>query len=330
MALISFDGFQTYGSPADTSGKYAVFDGALGAGRRASSGAAELSASGAITLLFSAASTLSRGFAYKQPTLFATTILEFSTSLGEQLSLRTTATGQLYVSRNGSTIWSSASDPTYRLKAGQWRYIEFSATISTSAGTWALQVAGIPDSLVQGSGVNTAAQGGTTADRVTFRQSAAGASAFADTYLRNDLTFNGDCRVDRLLPSADGFHADYGVYGAATLALALDDTSPNGDTDYIFSNTVGEIGSVHMADLAFTPETVFGVNAVYYAKLSEAGTRALSIGIRSGGTDDFGSPDGLTLAYARYEDFLADNPITSLPFTISDIASLELAVKTET
>lgn len=330
MSVLSFDGFKTYADATDALSKYAVFDATLGTGRRAGSGSADLAAVGQIREDFSAMSSIARGFAYKQTALFATSILEFSTGAGEQISLRTTAGGQLYVSRNGTTLWTSGTNPTYRLRANAWIYLEFAAVINTSTGSWKLQVGGISLSLVEQSSVNTAGQGGTTADRAILRQSGAGASSFADIYLKSDTTLLGDQRVDIFLPMADGAHQDFSVYGESNMAAAIDDTVPNSGTDYIYAGQVDAMASVTLPNMAYTPSQISAVNIVHHSQISAVGTRSISAGLRISGSDYLNAAVDLTTSWTRYENLLLTNPATSNPFSQSDIDGLELVVKVVT
>jgi hypothetical protein len=344
--LEHFDGFGTYTNVAEMaqvySGGYAdVFS----TGRRAGSSCIRVGgyqSSTAGTLVLTSKTTRIMGAAFKIDNLASgADIVLFSccTAAGEQISLRIAqTTGVLYVSRNGTTLWSGSGDPNYTLVVGTYKYVEFKTTIDESAGSWYLRINGSQSTLQSQTGVNTAGQGGTTHDRIQLiYYSMTGPTRIdvADYYVCNsDGTqhndFLGDCRIDTYLPSADGANLQFTNSSGGVSATLIDEATHNGDTDYIYSSTAGHRTSVAIPDMPFTPTYVHGIKLTAHARKDDSGARDMKLMVRTGGANyDGGLTFPVSTNYARYSELWENNPATSALLTKADIDAIEIGVKVE-
>jgi len=340
MALRAFDGFNSYSATADAVKQWStgtVISAISSSGRRAGTKACSLTAaSHTLVKILDDQATFIFGGAFNcaNPTV-ASTVISFRTSAGEQISVRRDSGQQLYVSRNGTTLWSSGTDAAYKMPVSGYIYIEFKATIDPTNGSWSLRINGSNSTLVTQATVNTAGQGGTTADRVQIHNVAGVTVLITDLYIcdgtttvQNDLL--GDCRVDPVTITGNGTD-DAFLKSTGTDAYALiDEATPNDDTDYIYSSTPGDRTTVNVSDMTFTPTYVHGVAITSYMRKDDSGARDAKNVLRINGTDyDAATTYALATAYETYRDIWALSPDTGVLFTQAEINAMEIGVKVE-
>jgi hypothetical protein len=283
-----------------------------------------------------ASSTLIVGFAHRIPDYQGNTKLIVALASGgtTQVDLRINTSGQLIITRNGTTLATS----TLTITHPTWVYIEMKVTFSTTVGAYEVRVNG--DVFLQASGVNTSATGGTTANRIYLLSPIINSTGgvitqhMDDLYVCNDTggvndDFLGDVRVVALFPNGNGNSSDMvGSDGNSTdNYLLVDESNPNDDTDYVVTSTPGDHDTYAMGNLPTLATAVFGTQELSYSRKSDAGFRKLRNVIRTGGTD-YESADLTVLdAYNFLENIRDVNPNTSAQWTPSEIDAIEAGQK---
>jgi hypothetical protein len=142
-------------------------------------------------------------------------------------------------------------------------------------------------------------------------------------------TFLGDVRVEYLRPTANGAHQDFALVGALSHWEAVDDdATPDDDTSYIHSATVGEIDTEIYANTGLPSGTIFGVQVDLFARKTDSGFREIRPIVRHAGADYQG--DALAPSFASYVYLLHVfelNPGTAAAWTIADVNSAEYGVR---
>lgn len=338
MALRHMDGFNSYAAVANMAEVYSVAgtSNTLQTGRRAGTKALGGN-SGEVTQILDAQGSWVAGMAVKAVSGDNCTLIEFQNDSGlEQVSLRMNSLGELYVSRNGTVLWSGAGNPVYTI-GNSWQYVEFKTTIDPTNGSFSVRMNGLNSTIVAMTTQNTAGQGGTTASRFRILRDAGSSNVYlADFYVcdgtgstHNDML--GDCRIDPIRPSADGTYTDFTVTGAASRYLAVDETTHNSDTDYVASDTLGHKVSFALADLPYTPTLVYGVRVSNVQRKDDSGTRGTKILLRTNATDYLSPVEkALTTAYVLDTNTWAVNPDTGTLFTSAEINALEVGAEVTT
>lgn len=130
-------------------------------------------------------------------------------------------------------------------------------------------------------------------------------------------------RLGRLQPTANGANTAY------TGDIGNVDEVTNNDADYIYSNTANQVETytvttVPASTTGYVPRAV-AVSA--RAKRGGSGPQNLQLCLRSGGTDYFSGTKALGLGYTGQEHVWETNPDTGLAWTTSQLAALQIGVK---
>lgn len=251
----------------------------------------------------------------------------------QQCELRINPDFTLSVTRNGTVLGTSVS----ALGTNSFNYIEFKVTIDDSSGAYDVHVNGA--SVLSASNVDTKNTANASANIVRVGTSgitlaASSTVAVDDLYIcdgtgsvNND--FLGDVRVDCYLPNGNGNSSQLtGSDGNSTDNYQLvDETSQNGDSDYVQSSTVSNKDTYTFADMSHTPTSIFGTQLNMIAKKDDSGTRAICAVCRSGGTDYDGDTQVLSTSYVDYRQIREVDPDTSSAWTRTDLNSAEFGVK---
>lgn len=135
-------------------------------------------------------------------------------------------------------------------------------------------------------------------------------------------TFLGDCRVVALLPDGAGASAQFTPNGAATPHECVDDATPDDDTTYAASATVGQIDSHTFGGLPATASVVKAVAVNIWARKDDAGTRELRTKTRLAGTYGNGASIAMATTYANYQQLFETDP-ASAAWTPANVNSME-------
>lgn len=339
MALRHADSFDHYAT-AQINRKYTSLDGAptisAGNGRRSSSSLRISSANViAVNKGFDSQATWIVGFSYRvasysgSGTAGILALLDGSTV---QTDVRLSTDGSLTVTRNGTTLSSTAAGV---IAAGASNFIEFKVTVANS-GSYELRVNGA--AVASGTGVDTQATANATANVLRL---GSGNSAtvwvnadYDDLYVcdgtgatNND--FIGDVRVDCFFPNGNGNSSQLlGSDGNSTdNYLLVDETTPNDDTDYVQSATATEKDTYAFANMSHSPPSIFGLQINMQATKTDAAFRSIQSVIRSGGSDNDGTAKPMASSYLNYTQISETDPATAAAWTQTNFNSAEFGVK---
>jgi hypothetical protein len=194
--------------------------------------------------------------------------------------LRLTAGGFLQITRNGTVLGTGTS----ALSAGVYYYIEFKVTISDTVGVAGCRINGVSELALTSQDTRNGANA--TAD--TFRILGvtgidAGTTINTDDFYACDGTgggsdndYLGDVRVEAIFPSGNGNSSQFlgSDSNSTDNYLLVDEATPNDDTDYVESSTVGDKDTYAYGNLTATSGTVYGVIPMPYARKTDAGVRS--------------------------------------------------------
>lgn len=213
-----------------------------------------------------------------------------------------------------------------------WFYIEMKTLIAV-AGTVEVRVNGV--TVLSFSG-NTTISGNATANTlwlVGYIGDYNELFYYDDLYLcdgsgatNND--FLGDCRVEALFPSGAGATAAWTRGGTDSGAnwSQVDEATPNNDTDYNKSNTIGQTDTYAMTDLVSATGIIYGVQKMNYVRKDNAGGRSVAPVLCIGGTDYVGAATSIGDSYVYTREIEEISPSTLAAFTISEVNALETGI----
>lgn len=317
MSLLLIDGFDHYAT-GDITEKWNTKEGtcaiSAGNGRRSSDALLITSQMEYVSFSTSERSTFIVGLAIKvteNPSSFATNLIAFRYVGYTQVVLLLETDLSLSVARGSS---SRLATSTSGLQLGVWHYVEFKATIDNTSGSYTVRVDGTV--VLSGTGADTQySSSSSVANSIAIGQSYAGFVEFYidDVYILNTdgspNDFLGDCRVDYLLPGANGATNDF-TASAGSNYQCVDDADPDDDSTYVSSSTVGHVDLYAFGDISHTPDTIHGVQVLMSAKADDAGDRSIAEVCRSGGTNYSGTSQTLGTDYRYFRQILTTDPDT--------------------
>jgi hypothetical protein len=271
------------------------------------------------------------GFRVNEPTVAFIDIA----SGNSHVDLRRNSSGAFYFTRNGTAIGSASS---FRLNTTSlWVYMEVKVTIDdTNGGVW-LKVMG-NDEIREGAyavsptTLDTRNGTPTTADQIMMRGWSGNTNVYYDDVYICDSSgsvnndFLGDVRVQSIYPSGAG-NTTQMTPSAGSNYACVDETSPNGDTDYVSETTAGEKDTYAFGSLTPTSGTIKGVQILVNARKDDAGNRTMAPVYRPASTDYDGTTVSVGDSYTYYREITEVSPATSAAWTIAEINGAEFGVK---
>jgi hypothetical protein len=220
-----------------------------------------------------------------------------------------------------STLGSSAA--TGLSQIGNWQYLEICAQAGVGGtGTITIYLQGVVVLTLTGLTLST------TFDTVCVLNGVFSVSngqldgtfTVDDMYLNNTTTPLGPIRVSTIRPSGAGASTQWSPLTGANWTQ-VSETLVDGDTSYVFSNTVGQSDLYGMNPLPVTPPSIFGVNVVTFAEATDANPRSIYAQIRSGlgSTVYTGSAITLSGGYFRYDRMLTQDPFSAAAWTVTGV-----------
>lgn len=336
MALLHMDGCDIYSSTTDLAARYpgssvssigiSTTAGRFGGGCIYPNSSSGVSYLGPIVVTHTTLAIIAGG-AFLPRVENDYPIIQFGNSTGNsanncELSLTFTA-AQLILRRGGpsGTILASSAS-TY---PALWHHVEAKATVANSGGTVEVRING--NTVISYTGDTMQSTSGTAGiDRVWFGGYSSVTAPCDDIYVMDTLgtsmnNFIGDCRINTLVPVSDAAAAFTRSTGASNWSC-VDEMRTNSDTDYVQSATVGHIDRYGYSDLAAAVATVYGVQAVTWARKTDATARTMRNLVESSGTTSTGASYALLTGYAPYATILTVDPATSTAWTPSGVNSV--------
>lgn len=202
--------------------------------------------------------------------------------------------------------------------------------IHATTGTIDVWLNGV--NVLSASGLNTTSYG--ESDVGSIKTYSANSSNVAGGYFSNIAigTAAGDIsgvqRLRALFPTGAGAHSDWTPLSGSNYAN-VDETTPNDDTDYNSSATLGNIDTYAIDDM---PSDTIGISAIAVTvrlKKTDANSLLLAAVLRIGGVDYVhadhkGLPGG---AYVYLQWIWAVSPATGVAFTLAEVNAMEAGIK---
>lgn len=239
--------------------------------------------------------------------------------------------GEIICNRSNNTVELARSLPGI-INPNVETFIEW--RVDNALGEVEVRANGNPTPVVNYSG------GGIAAGYVEFRWYGAGGSrdfsawtmVIVDATAPND--FLGHYRYGCLDADGNGASSDFvGSDSDSTdnYLLIDDGFTPDDDSTYVQSPTVGDVDTYAMADLPTPALSIIAVCPLMRAKKTDAGSRALTAVIRSGGTDYDGAIEQfLSTSYSAYREAFLEDPDTSAPWDEAGVNAMEVGMKVTT
>jgi hypothetical protein len=235
--------------------------------------------------------------------------------------------------RRGTTTLGTS---TATLADAAWNYVEMRVKIHATTGEYEVRLNGV--NILSDTNVNTDDATTESANQIAIIGRPAISSSAVDRIISIDdfyvgvetgFTFLGDVRVDTLMPTAEGNYSQFTPLSGTNNALMVDEATPDDDTTYVESSTVGQRDTYEMEDLSHTPASIFGVQSSVYARKVDSGARELITTVRSGTTDYDSATNVLATSYLYYTELHATDPDTAAAWTISGVNAVEVGQKVE-
>jgi hypothetical protein len=253
------------------------------------------------------------------------TFLEFYEASVANFKVRLNTSRKIEVLDTAGTIVGTSS---MALSVGVWYYIEIKAVIGN---TGSVEVKVDSNTEINATSIDIMNSANAYIDNMILFGNTAILS-FDDLYLldttgaiNND--FLGDSRIDPFFPTADST-TQWLPSAGVTNYTNVDDTAPNGDTDYVYSSTPGDIDLYDFGNMPIGTGEVFGVQVVANARKMDAGTRNLKVKVKSGATTQTSVTLTLSTTYANhiamFED--SDGAGTVWDKTLVDAAQIGIEV----
>jgi hypothetical protein len=330
MAILWMDGCDTYAASADlglrypggTNGLYALSTtaGRFGGGAFSNSvNTSNLSGSymGPVIIPHSGASAIIVGGAHS-PLTNNYPVVAISNSLGGSGTIELMVyydNGVFKLYRGPVTTLLATGTGTFA--PGIYHHIEVKATVADSGGTCEVRIDGSVQ--INFTGDTRQSSSGTAGiDRIGFV--GGGSLGYWDDVYVLDTSgsvannFLGDCRINTLAPTSDSSVQFTRSTGASNY-LCVDEGRYNSDTDYVESATVGHIDKYGYQDLAAGVATVYGVQAICWARKTDATTRTMRQNIYSNASTSAQTAFTLSTSYAPFAHIATLNPDGSVQWT---------------
>lgn len=318
------DGFDYYNTNAIGASKWNTFSaGAFGTGRFGGQSMVMNSGNSAVKNI-SATQTLICAFALRVSTAFAaTTVLQFIDSTTVQVDLRFNSSGNLIVTRNGTTLATGST----AMVIDTWHHIQIKVKIDNTTGTYEVKLDGVAE--ISGTGADTQDTGNASADSVKFTSTNSQVSiddvVIMDTTGSQNNNLPGECKITTVRPDGNGNVNNF-TPSAGSNYQCVDETIENGDTDYVYSSTANDIDLYTIGNTTLSG-TVMAVQNNLVARKDDAGTRQIASVCRRSSTNYVGATKTLTSSYTNESELYELDPSTSAAWTQSGLDAMEMGAQ---
>jgi hypothetical protein len=255
-------------------------------------------------------------------------VLAFRDGASNQIEMRMAGGvdgSTLQFTRNGVALGNVASV----FPLGVWVWLSVRIVISNTAGIIEVRN-GVGDVLLNLTGLNTQATANPHVNAVGFLEGSI--KAIDDVFLMDTsgATFNGhltERAIRTLFPAADGTTLDWTANGASARWDCVNEQTPDDDTTYLSSGTVGQVNLSALSDMATAETGIEAVIVQHRSRKDDVGARSVRGLLRTGGTNYNGATVALASGYVNVADKWELNPTTSSPFTRTEVDALEAGVE---
>lgn len=333
MTLVAFDSFENYPDIASLS-KFYVSTQAVNSinssGGRFNGPYIRFNGTGSPTLFIpfkTTSQTVCVGFEwYVESPLSVSRLVTFYESSIVHVDVSIEVTGQLIMRIAGSSVVIATSTNT--LSANTWYFIEVKMKITnaTTAGDVEVYVDGV---LFMTTGVIDTQNGGTaTCNGVRFGHGSSSGhiARYGSWYLTTGTTPLGDVKVSTLYANGNGAVQDFSASSGSDHSLLVDETSPNDDTDYVFSSTANHRELFTLSSLTDTPATIHAVRVNNYAKKTDPGLCKVKPAIRVSSANYEGTEVGVSDSYTHISGLWTTNPNTAAAWDAAGVNAIEAGI----
>lgn len=228
----------------------------------------------------SATTDFTLGFALKIPILDNAVFVWLMDGASPQLTMRVDTLGAVYIAAAADRAVSASGV----IIPDEWASIEISGKIDAAIGEITVKVNGAV--VASATGVNTKVTGSSSINGIKLGCIGVGLpekqKIFDDMYVVDSLVSLGPCRIVTSGATSNGSHQDFTPSTGASNSATVDEL-PVSAVDYVSGSTVGQYDEYGITPIATNPFQIYEVNMVVAALKTDAGTRALELGVDSGG-----------------------------------------------
>lgn len=258
-------------------------------------------------------------------------LLTFADGGTNHVALQLATDGSCRLVRNpGASAVALKTSAPGTLVTGRWYYLEVQVTISDTAGQFEVRLDGVTvlDSTTGGP-FDTRNGAAAQITNITYGGNA-GTYQMADFYIndnRNDdglgnTSFWGDTRVDGLLVDQNGDTVNFAPSSGTNAQCVDDGASPDGDTTFTESNTVGDKDLFQLSNLPSLVGTIRQVSVTALMKKTDANARSARAIVKSGGAQGNGATVTLSSTYAGVTGLFPRTP-GGVAWTAADINAIQ-------
>jgi hypothetical protein len=257
-----------------------------------------------------------------------------------QVGLAITSSGNIALYRGRALSLATGgtqlgSNSVNVLSSGIWYYIELVVTVHGSTGIAQVFVNGSNTNWQNLSSQNTQSTANAYANAFGFNGDSTPANLyFDDLYI---LSGSGGVRTARLgdvkaiskiASAGDGSLAQFTPSTGTDNGEMVNESVPNGDTDYNSTANVGDIDTYNFPAIGVSG-TIFGLQVLNWSKKTDAGTCDSRDVLRITSTNYFGSVvnQGTSYAYAGGGTLKEQSPATSANWTVGEIDGAEYGIE---
>jgi len=203
-----------------------------------------------------------------------------------------------------------------------WMHIEAKLVVA-AAGSYEVRINGV--TVLSAAGVDMTMTANESADKVALGGD--GYTCQDDVCIADGTGgegFIGDKRVVTRMPTGNGHYADW-TPSAGPNWQCVDEETPNDDTDYVSSATVGHKDSYDMAAVGMVG-LVSAVQILACVRKDDAGVHTARLLTRSGGGDSFGTAEAIGDSYQYLRQVRETDPATGVAWTVAGVDAMEAGV----
>jgi len=265
------------------------------------------------------------GFAITMSSTTSRQLLFIADGTTEQISIRTTASSALTVTRAGTVLATG----TTILSANTWYYIEVKFTIHNTAGVVELRLNGAGEIASTGS-LDTQVTANAYWNHFAFPIFTS-SGVYDDVYVIDpttgaNTTFLGPVRAVALYPAAAGNYAQWTSNGGTNMGT-VSETYEDGDNTFNQSATANQLDSFVMDDLPASAGSVFALKPIVVARQDAGAARTVAPLFRIAGADYAGTGKPLSTSYQAVTQIYDQSPASSSAWTIAEVNGLEAGYK---
>jgi hypothetical protein len=257
--------------------------------------------------------------------------MQFANTDGIQISLWIYTDGTIRVDR-GDFATELGRTAAAAFSFGVQHHLYLKLVFSDTVGVAQIKVDGVQ--VLNLTGQDTSAQ--TSANCTIIRlwgQSSSGQSdaiwshiALADA--AGDIT--GRPRVQALFADGAGNYSQWGLTGAGSYIGAIQETTPDEDTTYAKSGTVGQRSSATYSNVLPSTAVIKAVAVVPRGRTDDGASRTIKTFVRAGGVDyDHASAQSVPGSYGYLQQIYPVNPATGVAWTPTEVNAIEAGIKVE-